>query len=320
MLPAYHHAIVALRKAASVVVCAHVKPDGDAMGSVLALTLALRDAGIPAVPTLADDQAAPATYAFLPGFGLFVPASALEAPDVFVALDTPDPSRLGVAQTLCASAGTVVVIDHHPDAKPYGAIDVLDSTAAASAELVWGLVRELGTPPSADVALCCYTGLATDTGRFAYDNTTAETFRVAAELVDAGVDPSSTARLLYQDRSAAALALEARVLARLALANHGHVAHSFVTGADFTETGARREEGELLPDAIRALGGVDVALLVGERDGELRVNLRAKTGFDVGTVARTFGGGGHRAASGFTWPDTDRVALLARLLPLLPGA
>ena len=319
MRASYHHALVALRRASSVVVCAHVRPDGDAVGSVLAMTLALRENGVSAVPTLADPDDAPHTYSFLPGFGLYVPARQLEAPQVFVALDSPNFDRLGTAADLARAAGSLVVLDHHPDALPYGDVNVLEPDAAATGQMVWRFARELDRKPSVDVARCCYVGLITDTGRFSYDNTTAEALRDAAEMVSAGVDPADTARLVYQSRSAASLAMEARAMSRLTLANGGRVAYAWVTDDDFTELGTSPEEGEGLPDAVRVLKGIDVALIMRQRGDEVRVNLRAKTGFDVGSVARSFGGGGHKAASGMTWEGTMDT-LLPVLLAKLPGS
>jgi len=315
---AHHHAIVALRKATSVVVCAHIRPDGDAMGSTLGMTLALREVGIAAVPTLADPEPAPSTYSWLPGFGLFVAAEQLEAPDVFVAVDTPNPERLGAAEPLMRGANTVIVIDHHPDAEPFGTVAVLNPAAAAASQIVWEVARALEEIPSADVALCCYTGLLTDTGRFSYDNTSEQAFRDAAEMLAAGVNPAEAARQAYQNRSKASLDIEARAMCRLTLVNGGHVAYAWVDDEDFAELGVLPEESETLPDAVRVLGGIDVALLLRQKGDEVRVNLRAKTGFDVGTIARRFDGGGHRAAAGFTFTGTI-AELLPQLLPLLPG-
>jgi bifunctional oligoribonuclease and PAP phosphatase NrnA len=315
---AYHHAAVALLRASSVVVCGHVRPDGDAIGSTLGLTLALREAGIPAVPTLANRETAPSTYSFLPGFGLFVAPEQLEAPQVFVAVDSPSPERLGIAEQLMRGAETVIVVDHHPDALAFGQIAVLDPTAAATGQLVWGLAHAFLDAPSDEVALCCYVGLMTDTGRFSYDNTTARAFTDAADMVATGVDPSQVARLVYQDRSKASLDIEARAMCRLTLANDGHVAYAWVDDSDFAELGVLPEEAESLPDAVRLLGGIEVAFLMRQAGDEVRVNLRAKTGFDVGAVARQFGGGGHRAASGLTFCGT-MADLLPKLLALLPG-
>jgi phosphoesterase RecJ-like protein len=318
MQAAIHHAIVALRKATSVVVCGHVRPDGDAIGSALAVTLALREAGIAAIPTLADDSPAPSTYSWLPGFGLFVPASQLEAPDVFVAVDTPVADRLGEAEALMRGAKVVVSMDHHPDEKSFAAISVLDTNAAATGHIVWEFANVLLDRPSTEVALCCYVGLLTDTGRFSYDNTSPRALRAAAEMLDAGVNAAEAARFTYQNRSRASIAIEARAMSRLTLANRDRVAYAWVGDDDFAELGVAQEEAENLPDAIRVLGGVEVALMLRQHGGEVRVNLRAKTGFDVGGVARHFGGGGHRAAAGCTVNGTV-TEVLPQLLALLPG-
>jgi phosphoesterase RecJ-like protein len=316
---ALHHAALALRKARSVVVCAHVRPDGDAVGSVLALTLALRDAGVHALPTLADEGVtAPATYAFLPGYELYTPAADLEAPEVFVALDSPNPQRIGAAQALAESAGTLLVIDHHPDAEEWGALNVLDPHAASTSQIVWRLLDQVGVRPSADVALCCYVALLTDTGSFQYDNTTPQALRDAAEMIEAGVAPAAAARDVYQSRRPEALALQARAMSRLTVANSGHVAYSWIDQNDFDETGAIASEAEMLTDAIRTLAGVDVVVFFRLKPGEVRAGLRAKSGFDVAEVAHRFGGGGHKAAAGLTW-EGELDALLSELLPLLPG-
>ncbi len=318
MQAAYHHALVALQRAESVVVCAHVRPDGDAMGSVLGLTLALRENGVAAVPTLAHGARVPTTYEFLPGSSLFVPAHDLEAPQVFVALDSPNLDRIGDGAKLAKAAETVIVMDHHPDTLDFGDVLIHDPRAAASGQIVWNLVKELDKQPTPEVATCCYTGLMTDTGRFCYDNTTGDAFRAAAEMVDAGVNPAEVAVYVYQSRSAASLAIENRAMSRLTIANDGRVAYAWVTDEDFAEIGALPEEAESLPDAVRVVHGVDVAILLRQAGGEVRGNLRSKTGFDVSAVARHFGGGGHRAASGFTFAGTVE-ALLPQLLALMPG-
>jgi len=314
----YHRAAVHLRHASSVVLCAHVRPDGDAIGSVLALTLALRAAGVPAVPTLANDRGPSVTYEFLPGFSLYTPVAELEQPQVFVALDTPSFERLGIAEQLARDAETLIVVDHHPDNAQFGQVNVVDPTAAATSQLVWRIIEALELYPSAEMALCCYVALMTDTGRFQYDNTTATAFRDAAAMLDAGVDPAEASRLIYQERSAASLALEARLLSRLEIANGGKVAWAWLSDEDFVVTGALAEEAEHLPDAVRVIGGIEVAVLLRVIGNEVRGNLRAKTGADVGSVARALGGGGHKAAAGFTYVGS-LDELLPRLLGMLPG-
>ena len=314
----FHRAAIRLKHADSVVVCGHVHPDGDAIGSVLGLTLALRDAGIAAVPALADTDAPPKTYDFLPGFALFMHVADLETPEVFVALDTPNFERLGEAEQMARDASELIVIDHHPDNSEFGDMNIVDPRTAASGQLVWRLVERLDSDPSPEVAMCCYVGLMTDTGQFQFDNTSPQTFHDAAAMIEAGVNPAETARLVYQERTASSLALQARMMSRITLANGGRVAYSWMDPADFTETGALPGDAEYLPDALRQIGGVDAIVLLRIDDGEVRGNLRAKTGADVGAVARKLGGGGHRPAAGFTFTGTLDECL-AVLLPLLPG-
>lgn len=318
LMESYHRAAVELRKASSVVVCAHVKPDGDGIGSVLALTLGLKAAGIPAIPTLADDSDPPGTYEFLPGFGLFVAPGDLEAPDVFVALDTPHLDRLGAAAHLAEAARIVIVIDHHPDNTMFGTVNLVNAESAAVGLMVWQLLETLDVAPTPEIATCCWVALVTDTGRFAYGNTSPEALRGGAAMLEAGANPAEVHRVLYESRTAAALALDARVLGRLTVANGGRVAYAWVGDEDYAQTGAAPFETEHLVDLVRALQGVDVAVLVRVHSGSVRVNLRSKDGFDVGAVARSRGGGGHRAASGYT-VESGLDAVITDLLPDLPG-
>lgn len=308
----------ALRGARSVVVGAHIDPDGDAVGSILGLMHVLDQVGIPVVPVLPSRAELPETYAFLPGVERFRHAEQIDIPAVFVSLDSPELRRLGDAQALAAAADTLIMIDHHPDASADTAIAVLDASAAASGCLVWQLAEQLGIAPGAPAATCLYTAVLTDTGRFSYSNTDASTLILAARMVDAGAHPNDIYSAVYENRSLGAQALLARALGRITLANHGRVAYSWVTDEDYAETGALPPEGENLIDHVRALGGVDAVFLVKTNGMTSRVNLRAKGSADVGSVARTLGGGGHRAAAGAT-VEGDLGQVLSLLLPLLPG-
>ena len=308
----------ALRAAGSVVVCAHVDPDGDAIGSVLAATLALRSLGVAALPTLADDAPVPTTYSFLPGCDMFVPASDISEPDVFLAVDTPSPARLGVAQGLADAARLVVVADHHPDNRRFGDVELFDPRAAATGQIIWRLLRHLGVEPTADIARCLYVALMTDTGRFSYGNTNSRALRDAANMVIAGADPFASYDATYENRSPGSLRLLGLALSRVTLANEGRVAYSWVSEEDLVETGTTLPETENLVDAVRQLGGVDAVFLAKVVGDHVRVSLRSKKGADVGAVARTLGGGGHAAAAGATL-EGDLANALAALLPLLPG-
>lgn len=308
----------ALLAARSVVVCAHVNPDGDAIGAVLALTLALREAGVDAVPTLADAHDAPSTYAFLGGFDLYRPAADLEAPELFVALDTPSWARLGTAEQLARSAGRVIVIDHHSDDACFGALNLVDADAASTASIVWRLLPLLGVAPTPAMASACYAALMTDTGRFSYSNTTPRALRDAADMIEAGADARRLYTKVYESRTAPALALLGRVLSRITLANRDRVVYSWITSTDLAETGARPDETENIVDIVRQTGRVDAVVMFKEESDSVKVSLRAKCPtLDVGAIARTFGGGGHFAAAGATlrMPLDEAVEAVLALLP-----
>jgi len=250
----------ALLSARTVAIGSHVDPDGDAIGSTLGLLFALRQAGIEAIPVLPTTAPLPRTYTFLPGTDAYRHAEDLEAPDVFVSLDCPALRRLADSEPLARAAGTLIMVDHHPDAVAEGDIAIFEPRAAATGCLVWQLADSLGVKPGAEAATCLYTALLTDTGRFSYSNTTAFTLRIAADMVDAGAHPNEIYSAVYENRSAGAQALLARTLGRTALANDGRVAYSWVTEADFAETGALPAEAENLIDHVRALGGVEPSL------------------------------------------------------------
>lgn len=306
-----------LLKARSVVVCAHVTPDGDAVGAVIALTLALRSAGLHAVPTLADDHGVPITYRFLNGADLYRPVCELEPPDVFVALDTPSWSRLGVAEPLARSAGTLVVIDHHADDACFGDLNLVDPAAASTGSIVWSLLPLLGVEADTDIASACYAALLTDSGRFSYGNTTPDALREAAAMIEAGADAFGIYSRIYEARTACALNLLGRVLARITVADGRRVAYSWMTDADLTETGARAEDTENIVDVVRQVERVDAVVFFKEQADGTKVSLRAKCPtLDVGAIAREFGGGGHFAAAGAFLPmslDETRATILERL-------
>jgi phosphoesterase RecJ-like protein len=313
------HAVTeALLAAGTVVVCAHVNPDGDAVGAVLALTLALREAGVNAVPTLADAHDAPETYSFLEGFDLYRPCAELDTPEVFVALDTPTWARLGDAESVARSAGTVIVVDHHGDDACYGSLNLVDADAASTASIVWRLLPALGVVPTPAIAAACYVALMTDTGRFSYSNATPRALRDAADMIEAGVDARRLFTKVYESRTAPALALLGRVLSRITIANNGRVVYSWIAANDLAETGALAEETENLVDVVRQTGRVDAVVIFKEEVDGTKVSLRAKCPtLDIGAIARSFGGGGHFAAAGamLDLPLDDAIATVLAALP-----
>lgn len=310
-----------IEDAGTVAVSGHTDPDGDALGSVLALT-AIIEARWPQVrvqPLLANDRPVDRAYAFLPGANRLMPAAryALD-PDVFIAVDTPTPERLADARAVMERAGATVLIDHHPSRCPYARESVVRDSAASAGDVVCDFMAYLGVDPTPQIATCILTAVMTDTGRFQYQNTDAHALKTAAAMVEAGARTSEIALNVYQSYSLGALKLKERVLARLATAEGGAIAYSWVTQADLAELGAIPADCDSLIDDVRTLEGSCACLFMREQpDGSVRGNLRSKVDWlDVSEAAALFGGGGHRAAAGFTvqGPVEEGVSTALRAL------
>ncbi len=289
----------------TVVVSGHTDPDGDALGSVLALT-GIVEARWPQVrvqPLLADDRPVDTPYLFLPGIERLVPAARYaEIPDLFVSVDTPMPCRLADAEAVLRRARASVAFDHHPTMEPFACVNLLRASAASAGDIVADFMAFLGVEPTPQIATCILTAVVTDTGRFQYQNTDAHALHCAAAMVEAGASPAEVATNVYQSYSLPAMLLKETVLGRLATAAGGKVAYSYVTQDDLARCGAAACDCDSLIDDVRMLAGPVACLFMRERsDGTMRGNLRAKVDWlDVSAVAAAFGGGGHRAASGFT--------------------
>ncbi len=294
------------------VICGHVNPDGDCLGSQLALMHALRKLGKRAHCVLAKPDPVPANLAFLPGAAEMVAGCDFEgACKVFVAVDVPTVERLGTAATLQAEAQVTFTIDHHAVDSRMSEYSYTDAASPSASMLVWQVCKLLGavTP---EAAHCALTGLITDTGRFAFQNTTAESFAVASEMMQAGADPVSINREFFQNRTLASIRLEQIAIQNMVLHHNGALAVSSLTKADFAECNAVKADSESLIDTLRSINGVRVALILRESDpGEVRGSMRAKDdSTDVAQVARRFDGGGHKAAAGFTFHGTLEEALV----------
>ena len=313
----------ALMGCSSVAICGHVSPDGDCVGSQLALACALRALGKRVFCLLATDEPLEGTLAFLPGADRLVPASSFgDYVECFVAVDVPTPERLGAADAVRRAAPLTITVDHHAVPKAMSHLSYTDPDAAATALLVWRLVGHLGVDYDEAIATCAYTGLMTDTGRFQYQNADAAAFEAAAQMVAAGAAPGAIAREVYQNRRLASVLLEAVAIAHLELSADGRAALSWLSTADFASCGASRPDAEPLIDVLRAIEGVSVACMLREQDGQVRGSLRAKGDVDVAALACELGGGGHRAAAGFTLDGSldDAVALLRGRLTALVAA
>lgn len=314
--------VEAIRRAGSIAISGHTNPDGDALGSALGLSLALKDIFPDKRVTalLADDAPIPRVYRFLPGSGAMVPAARYaEAPDLFISVDAPTLERLEGSAEVARRARSIVSIDHHPARGEFAASAVRDVDAAATAVLVSELLDALGSGIGPDIATCLFCGLVTDTGRFQYQNADPRAFDCAARLVALGADPAKVALEVYQSQRTEYLRLEGLVMGRIRTAADGLVAYSYATAGDLAACGVDHDECDGLIDAVRQVAGAQVCLFLkdGRTPGLVRGNLRSKGALDVSAVASRHDGGGHAAAAGFSFKGTVEEALAAVLPELV---
>lgn len=286
---------------ASIALACHMTPDGDALGSMLALHHLCLAAGKHSVASWPEPFTVAPHYAYLPGLDLTTkPADFPAAPELMVTFDCGSLDRLGELAGPARAAGELVVVDHHVTNDRYGSINVVEPDAAASAVVVRRLARRLGWELNRDAAICIYTGLVTDTGRFQYSNTTPEVFELAAELSTFDLPIASMSRQLFELHRFAYLQLVAVALERAVLDRELRLVVTWVTQADLDRFGVELEETEGLIDLVRRTDEADVACVLKAMSDGTRVSLRSTTDLDVSAIAMGFGGGGHRAAAGFT--------------------
>lgn len=307
-------------EATSIAVCAHTSPDGDAVGSCLALAeiIETRWDGKSVTCLLADDDDVPRTYSFLPRVERHAHVADYAVdPDLFICVDLSQASRLNLAEAVLNRAGHVAVLDHHPSNARFWDAGVVRPGAAAAGVIVAEFALHVGCELTATMAQNLMCAIVTDTGRFQYSNADGEAFEVASMLVDAGASPSEIALRVYQSDRLAYIHLCAVIMARISTFEGGKVAYSYATAADFKANDVPLAECDGLIDLVRCVDGSEVALFLKEvPGGKIRGNLRSKCGLDISGIAREFGGGGHKAAAGFTFEGTIDEALAAAL-PLL---
>ena len=266
----------ALAARESFVISGHVNPDGDCLGSALALAGVLRSLGKQVDVLLVEDVPVEPGLRFLPGFESLIPAERYEGkPEAFVYVDVSVRERIGVGAAIADAADVRLAIDHHAGTEDVAEFNYIDPSAAASTILVWEVMRELGVDPTPEIALCAYTGLMTDTGRFQYQNTDVRAFETAAQMVAAGAQPSLAGREFYQNRALPSLLLEQRMISRMEMLLGGECSFSYITLSDFAECGAENSDAEALIDTLRSVRGVRMACILKERDGFVRGSLRA---------------------------------------------
>lgn len=303
-----------LGQAEKVLLCTHIFPDGDALGSQLGLGHALTAMGKEVY--LYCEEPASYLLAFLPGCDELIPFFPDELDfDCAVSLDCGDRRRLGNQHNDLLEIRPFIALDHHAAHQEFGDLRWVDSNRSSTGEMVYDLIRLLGARISEECAYCLYTAILTDTGSFRYESTTSHTMRVAADLMEYGISVPEICGHIYDNYSKNRLQLLQQVLASLELFSDDKIAVIKVTNELFEATQTTGADTELFINFPRSLQSVKVAVFLKETpDNLVGVSMRAKGDVDVAKVARRFGGGGHVNAAGFKLPDVTSKELQQRLL------
>jgi bifunctional oligoribonuclease and PAP phosphatase NrnA len=305
-----------LAAAKNPVLLAHIRPDGDAFGSLLALGHALRDRG--QRPSLFVEGGMIPMYQFLPGSErvLDLPSQLPPETDCLVALDTSTRDRLG-QKTLSWPQPIDIVIDHHISNPAFGKLNLIVPEIPSTTGVLFELFQQATWKISAANATCLYTGLTTDTGSFRYRGTNAHTLHAAAKLVELGADPAEIAKQCYLSITHERFALRKMVSNTISIKNEKKSAYLTIFPDFYTKTGAKSEDAEGIIEEVASIQGVEVgSLFEFMPEGGLRVSLRSKGKVDVNAIASSFGGGGHKAAAGIRFAkdaEKNRDLVLAAI-------
>jgi bifunctional oligoribonuclease and PAP phosphatase NrnA len=315
-------AVEALDAASEICLACHIRPDADALGSMLAVAHALRARTVSSRPRIIASFGdvpfeIPAILRFLPGAELLTPPDAYpQRPQVMMTFDAASADRLGLLQASASAAGELIVLDHHASNTGFGTVHLVDPDAAATAVLAHELISRLGVEISRDIALGLYAGLITDTGSFKYSTTSPRVHEMAARLLATGIDPESVAHELWERAPFGFLGLLSAALGRAVLEPDDGCGHSLVwttvTRADRAAGRLSLDAAESVIDVVRRAEEAEVAVVLKESDDGLwQVSARSKGRVDVGRACVALGGGGHSRAAGFTARGTPREAMAA---------
>ena len=323
--PDWARAVEILDRAERVCLACHVRPDADALGSMVAVARALQARDQRVVASFGAPFVVPAILAFLPGLELLSPPDSFPAqPEVMMSFDASSADRLGELAAPAAAAAELIVVDHHASNTGFGSVSLVDPAAAATAVLAAELIGRLGVSLTGDIAVGLYAGLVTDTGSFRFSATTPQVHELAARLLAVGVDPAAVSRELYDRAPFGYLGMLAAALQRAVLdrsAAHGlGLVWTTVTKADREPSKLPLDAAEAVIDEIRRTDEAEVAAVLKEDDaGAWQVSVRSKDVVDVGKACAELGGGGHARAAGFSYTGHPREAVTA-LKRVLDGA
>jgi bifunctional oligoribonuclease and PAP phosphatase NrnA len=314
---AMDQAVELIDAASSIAFLGHVGPDGDALGTILGFTQAARKAGKVAVASFPLPFVVPRTLAFLDNDLLVAPGDLPADVDLVVSCDVAAPDRLSDLLPYAHGAPKFVVIDHHRSNEGFGDVNVIDPTAASTAQMAVQIIEKLGWPLDEIAATALYTGILTDTGRFQYAMTTPQVHRIAAALLEHGVEPDRVGQEVYEQSPFGYLKVAGAVLSRAVFDEEHKFVWSVLLRSDLEDAGMERQDADGLIDLIRVTVGADVACLLKEvGENETKGSLRSRGATNVAAIAQTFGGGGHHNAAGFfarKSPD-DVIAEITELL------
>ena len=296
-----------VRASDSICVVGHVRPDGDCIGSQLGLAIALRNQGKKVTGWNQDPM--PRKLAFLDTDQLLTHPKSNSAFDCVIATDCASFERLGTAGKLIGDRRIFINIDHHESNTRYADINWIAPRAPSTGELIYRLLDCANWAVTPEIADCLFTAVSTDTGSFQYPSTRPSTYYVGGKLVERGADLAKVSNEVYQSYPLSRVRLMQHMFTKFRLTHNNQIAYFWLKKADYTRTGAGRDDSEGLIDHIRAIETVCVACLFEEVEPELtRVSLRSKTEkVDVNEIAEKFGGGGHKAAAGARIPGKPLV-------------
>jgi len=281
----------------SFLVTTHENPDGDAIGSTMALASFLRSLGKDVTIYYCDPL--PDNYRFLPLASSVATSIPEREFEVCFILDAGELKRAGEAFVAFPGKGKIINIDHHPYGEPFGHLNLVDPNASATGAIIYRIIKSAGFAIDYDMALCIYTAIVTDTGSFRYSNADPEAFRITGELVELGINPWYVAERLYESQPRKRLELLALALSTLTVSKNGNFASVTVTMDMYEKTGAGADLTDGFVNYPRSIHGVEVAIFFREvKEGLVKVGFRSKGKVNVSALAAAFGGGGHHNAAG----------------------
>lgn len=289
-----------------IVLTTHVRPDGDGLASELALYLIMKSLGKKIF--IVNQDRTPEIYTWLPEAQVIHTCEQYgdclaENIDLAVLLDCSSPTRIGKVYDFIKNSARIVSIDHHENPDCFGEDCYIDTKASSIGEILYTIIPDIEKYLTKDVATCIYTSILTDTGSFAYANTTAGVFKIASHLVKVGVCPDSTYSLIYNNKRITHFHLLAKALKLLKTEESGKIVHTSLPLSVYRETGALEEDNEGILEVIKGLKNVELILLLRQLDEKrLKVSLRSTNNVNCNVLARLYGGGGHSKASGFVIP------------------